>query len=152
MNRTNPGAGQHGIGSFRNHRHVNADPVTLADPLCLHRIGKPADMFMQLAIGDLRVVFRVIAFPDDRGLVATGFQMPVDAVNTGVQRTVFIPFDGDRCVEVHITDFRIRFDPVDTLALFSPEAVRVFHGLLVHRVIFRAVNQGIGGNFGFYGY
>ena len=37
-------------------------------------------MFMQFAIGDLHVLRRVVTFPDNRHLVTTGWQMPVEAV------------------------------------------------------------------------
>ncbi len=35
VNSTDSGAGKHGNGKFRDHGHINADPVTLFNPLFL---------------------------------------------------------------------------------------------------------------------
>jgi hypothetical protein len=58
-------------------------------------LAKPADLLVQLAIGDECADVRIVAFPDDRGLVAARRQMPVEAVDRGVQRAVLEPFDRD---------------------------------------------------------
>ena len=53
MDRANPGAGQHGIGRLRDHRHIDGDTVALLDPPALEDIGHAAGLFIGLAIGDL---------------------------------------------------------------------------------------------------
>ena len=70
MNRTDPCAGQHGIGSFGDHRHVDRDAVALLGTHHLQRIGHAADFVKDFAIGDVLGVFAgVVGFPDDRCLV-----------------------------------------------------------------------------------
>ncbi len=80
MDRTDAGAGQHGIGGFGDHRHVDGDAVTLLDAAVAHDVGHAADLVVKLAVGDLLRFRRVVAFPDDGDLVATLFKMPVNAV------------------------------------------------------------------------
>ena len=46
---------------------------------------------MQFAIRDLQIPGRVIAFPDDRDIVALRLEMAVDTVVAGVERTVVKP-------------------------------------------------------------
>lgn len=50
---------------------------------------------MELAISDVFALAGVVAFPDDRGLVAALVQMAVETVGREVQGAIFIPFDGD---------------------------------------------------------
>ena len=50
---------------------------------------------MQLAIGDVLRLRRIVAFPDDRGLVAALVQMPVDAVLGDIEDAILEPFDRD---------------------------------------------------------
>ena len=71
MHSTDAGTGQHGKGSFGNHRHIDADPVALFDAAFFHGIGKSADFGMQLLVSDGLIVRRLIAFPNDRRLIAT---------------------------------------------------------------------------------
>src|SRR6478735_2830739 len=61
-------AGEHRVGRLRDHRHVDGDPVALLDVAVAQDVGHPADLVVQLPIGDLPVVLRVVTFPDDRGL------------------------------------------------------------------------------------
>ena len=51
MHRAEPGAGEHGDRRLRNHRHVDDDPVALADAPALERPGKERRRVAQFAIG-----------------------------------------------------------------------------------------------------
>lgn len=46
---------------------------------------------MKLAISDIFALTGVVAFPDDRGLVAALVQMTVETVGREVQGAIFIP-------------------------------------------------------------
>ncbi len=46
-------AGQHGVGRFRNHRHVDGDAVALLDVAVAQNVGEAADLVVQLLIGDV---------------------------------------------------------------------------------------------------
>ena len=64
-------AGQHGVGRFRNHRQIDGDAVAFLDVAVAQDIGEAADLVVQLLIGDVLGIFRIVAFPDDGGLVAS---------------------------------------------------------------------------------
>ena len=46
-------AGEHGVGRFRNHRHVDGDAIALLDVAIAQDIGETADLVVQLFIGDV---------------------------------------------------------------------------------------------------
>jgi hypothetical protein len=74
------GAGQHGHRQLGNHGQVDGDPVALLDAVRLEDVGELADLGVQFAIGELLVFAGLIAFPDDRGLVAPGLEVAIEAV------------------------------------------------------------------------
>ena len=88
MDRADARAGEHRVGRLGDHRHVDGDAVALLDAVRLQHIGEAADILVQLAIGDVLALARVVALPQDRGLVGARRQMPVDAVVGGVERAV----------------------------------------------------------------
>ena len=61
----------------------------------LQDVGELAHALVQLPVGDLLVLGRVVALPDDGDLIAARRQMPVDAVGRHVERAVLVPLDGD---------------------------------------------------------
>ena len=65
---------------LRDHRHVDGDAVAFLDAARLQDVGEAADLGVQLLVGELLVVLRIVAFPEDGGLVAAFGQMAVDAV------------------------------------------------------------------------
>jgi hypothetical protein len=95
MDGADAGAGEHGDRRFDDHGQVDGDAVTLLDAEALERIGEFADARMEFAIGDGILRARLVAFPDDGGLIAARFQMPVEAGDGGVERAVLEPFDRD---------------------------------------------------------
>ena len=114
MHGADAGAGQHGIGRFRDHRQVDGDAVALLDAVLLQNIGEAADMLMEFVVGDLLVVIGIVAFPDDGHLVAALLQMPVDAIVGDVEDAVLVPLDRDIGIFVgRVLDLRGRLEPVD---------------------------------------
>ena len=79
--------GEHRVRSLRYHRHVDTDTITLFDAAIFQNIGKATDLLMELAISDSEIIFWVVAFPDDCGMVCLEFQMSVYAVVAGIQLT-----------------------------------------------------------------
>ena len=74
------GAGQHGDDRLGDHRHIDGDAVALAHPHVLEDVGDPADVEMELLVGDGADIAR-LALEDDRGLVlAVGAEVAVEAV------------------------------------------------------------------------
>ena len=80
MDRADARAGEHRERRLGDHRQIDGDAVALLDAARLEHIGEAADLVVQLAIGDLAVVLGIVAFPDDRDLVAALREMAVDAV------------------------------------------------------------------------
>jgi hypothetical protein len=144
MDGTDASAGQHGIGGLRDHRQIENDAIALANAHVLVGIGQFADLLVELIVGDVGVVCRIITLPDDGGLVAAAFKVAVDAVDGHVQLTVFVPLDGNIViVEGCVLHDGVGLDPVDAFALLCPEGLRIFHGLFVHRQIGVIVDQGM---------
>ncbi|CSC58676.1 Uncharacterised protein [Vibrio cholerae] len=84
MYRADASTGQHSNRRFWHHRHVDTDDITLAYALLFQRIGKTAHFLVQLLIRQGFVLSWVIAFPNDRDLVATGRQMAINTVGRNV--------------------------------------------------------------------
>ena len=140
-----PRAGEHGIGGFGDHRHVDRDAVALLHAARLQHIGQAADFFVCLAIGDCGALARVVAFPDDRGLVAAGLQVPVKAVVGDIGGAVAEPADLHVAVEIAFDHLRVGFEPVDPLAMLAPESFRIVDRALIHGQIAVIVQMGAGG-------
>src|SRR5262245_43720460 len=96
---------------------------------------------MQLAIGDFLVDRRIVALPQDRGLIAAAGEMAVDAVVRDVQPAVLEPSDASVVLEIHVLDPVREDDPVETLGLLGPKALRVVDRALVHLTVLRLVGM-----------
>ena len=141
MHGADAGTGQHGHGRFYHHRHIEADHVAFFHALGFQYVGKAAHLLVQLAIRYFLVVFRAVAFPDDGYFIGLGGQMTIDTVGGQVKSTVFKPLDADVAGIVRgVLDLGIGFDPVDALALLTPEFIRVLDGFLIHALIARIVD------------
>lgn len=126
VDRTNTGTGQHGHHGLGDHRHVDGDHVTTVHVLATQGVGELADLLVQFTVSDVAVFGRVVAFPDDGQLITALFEVAVQAVGGNVQSAVGEPFDIDVVVvKGGLLDLGERFDPVDTLGLLAPEAVRL---------------------------
>jgi hypothetical protein len=143
MDRADPRAGEHRIGGFRDHRQVDGDAVALLDVSGAQDVGHPADLVMQLLVGDVPGLRGVVALPDDRGLVAALVQMPVDAVMGDVEHAVLEPFDRDAAGrERPVVDLVRRLHPVEALGLFGPEAGGIADRTGVHFLVFGLIDPG----------
>ncbi len=143
-------AGEHGVGRFGDHRQVDRDPIALLDAEFLQRVGHAAHFGVQLAIGDLLRLRRIVAFPDDRGLVGALGEMAIDAVGRHVQHAIVVPADTDVAGIVDIAHGAgaVRLDPVDTLAVLAPESSGILDRRFVHRLVLRFVDIGALGPIG----
>ncbi len=136
-------ASEHGIGRLWDHRQVDGDAVTLLDVAIAQDVGELADFVMQLAIADVPGLRRIVAFPDDRGLIGALRQMPVDAVVGGVEDAVLEPlnryFAGS---ERRVLDLGRRAVPVQALGLLRPEAGRILERARVHVLVLGRIDEG----------
>src|SRR3546814_17627197 len=63
VDRADARAGQHGIGGFRNHRHVDGDAVALLDAARLQGLGDAADVLEEHTTGDWLLLGGAVALP-----------------------------------------------------------------------------------------
>mmetsp|Transcript_11019 Transcript_11019/g.14093 ORF Transcript_11019/g.14093 Transcript_11019/m.14093 type:complete len:565 (+) Transcript_11019:300-1994(+) len=145
VDRADAGAGQHGIGRFRDHRQVDHHAVAFAHAQLFEHVGHAADAAVQVGIGDrLRRLVGIIRFKDDRGLIAAGFQMAVDTVGRHIERAVLKPFDvhstGRKGGVLHLGEW---LDPVHTLPMLPPKPLRIRHRGRVHCFVFGSRDDGV---------
>src|SRR5687767_15990146 len=69
MDRADPGAGEHRHRRFRDHRHVEGDPVALAGAERLQAVRHPDDLAVELAVGEAPAGAGLVALEQDRDLV-----------------------------------------------------------------------------------
>ena len=97
----------------------------------LQRVGELADLVVEVAVGEHAVVlFGIVGFPDDGGLVAERFEVAVDAVFGDVEAAVDEP--------AHVGIVKIPFGnpvpffmPGEGVGDGAPESVGVLNALLV---------------------
>jgi len=150
VDRADARAGEHRVGRLRDHRQVDRDAIALLRAEFLERVGHAAHLRVQLAIGDLLALRRIVAFPDDRDLVGAPGEMAIDAVRRDVQHAVMEPADADIAgvVDVAHRAGAVGLDPIDPLAVLAPEPDRVLHRRLVHLLVFGVVDIGALGPLG----
>src|SRR3546814_7216365 len=87
-------AGQHRHRGVDDHRQVDGDAVALDDAQVAQRVAELAHTRVQFAVGDvLRGRVGVVGFEHQRGLVAAGGEVAVEAVDAGVEFAVGVPAD-----------------------------------------------------------
>ena len=143
MDRADSRAGEDRVGRFRDHRHIDGDAIAFLDVTQAQDVGHLADFVVQFAIGDVARFRRIVAFPDDRCLVATLLKMAVDAVVGSVENAILEPFDGNLAgLERGVFDLGERLDPVEAFRRLAPEPVRVLDRARVHVVVLRLIDIG----------
>jgi hypothetical protein len=141
MDRPDPRAGQHGVGSFRDHGEIDCDRIALLHAVIFKHIRKAADLIVQLSVSDLPRFARIVALPDDRHLVGTRSEVPVDAVRRHIRDAVLEPFDRNLAgIETGILHLGEGFDPVYSLAMMSPELFRRRRRKLIHFFVLRRID------------
>ncbi len=131
------GAGEHGDGQLRHHRHVDGDPVALLGPAPLERGREAVDLAVEIPVGEHPRVAR-LAFPDDGGLgLARGGHVAIETVVGHVQLAAHEPLGVGRLPLHHRLP---GLEPVELLGEALPEAGRILSRLLVHR---RALDVGV---------
>jgi hypothetical protein len=105
---------------------------------------------MQLAITETTRFIRVIALEDDRGLVATLGQMPIEAIGGDVEPAILVPTDVQILrVEGNVLDLLRRPDPVQPRRDLGPEAFRVADGCIMETPVVVLADARLGGECGF---
>src|SRR5215472_4554843 len=142
MNSADAGAGEHRIGRFGDHRQIDGDPVALLGTPRFQHVGKAADFFVKLAIGNVFAVFGVVALPNDRDLIAALGDMSVDAVGGNIEHAVLEPAHVKiLCLPGNVTYLREGLDPVDPRGLFLPEIIGIFDRLVIERGIVSRMDE-----------
>jgi len=134
VNDAEPGAGEHGDGEFRNHRHVQDGPVAGFVAARLEH-GREADhQPVQFLVGE-HALFPRLTFPDDGGFIfARRRQVTIQAVIGDVGLASGEPFGERRIPFEHA---RPGFEPVDVLCgEVGPELCRIFLSAAIQVAIF----------------
>ncbi len=125
-----PGAGEHGDDGLGDHRQVHRDPVALADAEGGEGVGRPADLLLQVGVGDGAGVAGLALEVDGDPVAVAGLDVAVDAVVGGVELPADVPPREGRVGPVEGLGEVLL--PVQALAgLPRPEAEPVGGGLLV---------------------
>ena len=95
-----PGAGEHRDDRLGDHRQVDRDPVALADAERLQGVGGPADLALQLGVGDGAGVAGLALEVDGHPVAVAGLDVPVDAVVRRVELAADEPLGERRVVPV----------------------------------------------------
>jgi hypothetical protein len=107
----------------------------------LEDIGETADLVVQFLVGDMFRVLRIVAFPNDRGVVFEPEQVPVDAVLRDICGSVLEPFDRNGArTERRVLYPRERFDPIDAAGFVGPEGLRIGDRAGIEFPVFRVAN------------
>ena len=110
---------------LRYHRHVDDDPVALADAEALQNAGKLRDLVAQFAVGVLADGVGDRAVIDQRGLIgATALYVAVQGVVAGVDDAT-----GEPPIEwlVGVIEYLVPLlVPMDRFRRFAPKALGVF--------------------------
>jgi len=89
---------------------------------------------LELAIRNVLVDPGLVTGPDDRGLLAPGREMAVDAVVAGVQPGARVPGEVDLLV-VRVEHLGPGVEPVEDLCLLAPECRGIRERLLVDALV-----------------
>ena len=93
---------------------------------------------MQLAVGNGGILTRFIPFPDNRGFIPAGFEMPVYTVVTGIGFCSAEPLNryGSFAAVIIVRAYLVPlFKPVKVLRHFSPESFRISNAAVVHFLV-----------------
>mmetsp|Transcript_25203 Transcript_25203/g.37105 ORF Transcript_25203/g.37105 Transcript_25203/m.37105 type:complete len:325 (-) Transcript_25203:44-1018(-) len=140
---SNASASKHREREFRNHWHVDCHGVSASDSLRLQGVGDAASFAQDLSVREALALAGFICFPDERGLVTTECDVPVDAVHGHVQLSVHEPRNVAMFKSAHGNCVE-RSRPVQRVTrLLAPESVGIVDGLLVHLLVhFHFLNVG----------
>jgi hypothetical protein len=103
---------------------VNRDRIAFRHAVTLQHICKSADVSVQLAICNKLRFVRIIPFPNDCDLIGARRKMAVNAIHRHIGGTILEPLDENLAgIEARILHRRVRFKPIDPLALRRPKSV-----------------------------
>ena len=125
MDRADARARQHRHHRFRDHRHVDDDPVALGNALVDQHAGQRIHPVERLGVGIGERLAGDGAVIDDRRLAGpVALHVPVEAIVAGVALGPFEPAAIGALVGIE--DLVPRLRPVDLGSGLGPEALRVF--------------------------
>ena len=137
MHSTDPRAAEHRDQGFRHHRHVDDDPVAVADALPAQHPGEARDLALQLPERQRPDRIRDRAVVDDRDLrAAPALDVAVDRVPAGVEAAAREPAIERRPAVVE--DPVPAPVPLEGFRSLGPEAIRIVAGARVARLIVAA--------------
>ena len=125
MDRADARAREHRDRQLGNQRQVDRDAVAALDAERLQHVRELTDLAVEIAVGQ-RAAVAWLAFPDDRRLVAArSANVPIDAVDAGVERAADEPL---RVRRLPLEHARPRREPLELLGEAGPEGLRIALG------------------------
>jgi hypothetical protein len=89
---------------------------------------------------------RIVAFEDDRGLVAARGQVTIQAVGRDVELAIVVPADVQVVrIEGNIANMRGLFRPIQPFGDAAPETLRILHRFGVLSLVILFANARLGG-------
>ncbi len=141
MDGANARTRQHRVRGLRYHRQIDCNPVAFLDPQSLQHVRHLADALVQLLVGNLLIDCRIIPLPDDRDLITSRREVPVDAIGRNVESAVFEPPDVNVTrVKGGVLDALIGLDPIQAAPGLAPKTPRVLDRLFVKLLVVFVVN------------
>ena len=130
VHRADTGACQHRNRQLGHHLQVDADAIAFPDAVRFQDVGEAFHLTQQFAVGEGFVRRRIVALPDDGGVVAVpSFNVTVKAVVAGVQFSALKP--RYVCVDkVILADVIPLLEPRDSFGDVFPERLPDSLGIL----------------------
>ena len=149
MNGADLGAREHGYGKLDKHRHVEADPVALADAQLSHSVGELVDLAIHVRVGPLLDLAGLTLEPEADLVLHVCLHVPVESVVDDVVLAADEPL-GPRglpledlvvgLVEVQELIGHFLPEPLNVLA-FLEELIEGLDAVLVHPCLDVAVRH-----------
>src|SRR5690606_31839895 len=128
---SNSCAAKHCICQFRNHPHVNANPVALLHTIILHHVRKLTNALVKPVISHHSRAFRwIVRLPNYGWLIAHRRQVAIDAVLSDVKLRASKPLNL-RFGEIPIENLAPLLSPQKTFGDLAPEAFGIRYALSV---------------------
>ena len=141
MDCSNTCTGENGYNQFRNHSHINCNPVTRLDAGDFQHVRKLADLAVQFTVGQNPLI-SLFAFPDNGSFVfSPTVDMNIESVVTDIGFPAFKPFCVGRIPLQNAIPF---LEPVKLFSNSSPVSIRIcFSGSIEFLIVCHGGNMGI---------
>src|ERR1022692_1337685 len=127
MNGADPRAREHHNGDFRNHRQINRDAIAFLDTDGLHSVCALANPLVEFPVTDVFREPRIIALPNDCGLIAARRQVAIQTIAREVELAVGEPANPEIALrKTRVLAAREVLDQIDGQTDAAPKQFRIY--------------------------